>query len=188
MENNNFWQWCGARKKLCTMKKIQSMEDGFSAVTKIVSPANGSCQYIVWKGKQCIDDSSLRRSSTTLEGNALKSRGYSRDMCLPVQNSDSMSDHQHRDSGCDGQFLRRHLGVANENFVEDLGFYDKKQPSKSAMGRKDQKAGLKRTRLLFSDDGITGSSGQYAASNREPSVEASSSCSISKVAAEDVGF
>lgn len=216
MENDNFWKWCGAGKKLFTMNKIQSMGAGFSAVTKIGSPAKGSCQNIILKGKQCIHDSSLRRSSTTVEGNALKSRGYSGDLCLPVRNSvaevspfqkgdstkspisvirhhvsssgtnsDSMSDHQHGDSGFDGQFLRRHWGVANENSVEDLSFYDKKQQSKSGMGRNGQKPGLKRTRL-FADDGITGSSGQYAASNREPSVEASSSYSISKVAAEDM--
>lgn len=216
MENDNFWQWCGARKKLFTMNKIQSMGDGFSAVIKIGSPANGSCQNIILKGKQCIHDSSLRRSSTTVEGNALKSRGYSGDLCLPVRNSvaevspfqkgdstkspisvirhhvsssgtnsDSLSDHQHGGSGSDGQFLRRYWDVANENSVEDLGFYDKKQQSKSGMARKGQKPGLKRPRL-FADDGITGSSGQYAASNREPSVEASSSYSISKVAAEDM--
>jgi len=215
-KSDNIWQWCGARKKLCTMSKIQSMADGLSSVTKIGSLADGFCQNIIPKGKQCIDDSSLRRSSTSFEGNALKSRAYCRDMCLPVQNSiaevgpfengdsmkspisvirhhvsssetnsDSMSDHQHGDSDPDIRFLRRPLGISNENSVEDPGFYDKKQPSKPRVARRGQKTALKQNRL-FSDDGMTGSSGQYAARNREPSMEASSACSISKIVAEDI--
>lgn len=215
MENSDhIWQWCRARKKLFTMSQIQSMGDGFSSVAKIGSLAGGSCQKVIQKGKQCIDDSPIRRSSRTFEGNALKSRAYCRDMCLPDENSiaevdpfengdsvkspisvirhhvsssgtysDIISDHPHGDSGTDDQFLHKPLGIADENYVEDPNFYDKKQPSKSRVGRRGLKAALKHNRL-FSDDGMAGSSGQYAVCNKEPSVEASSSSSISKVVAE----
>jgi len=217
MENSDsIWQWCKARKKLFTMSKIQSMADGFSSVAKIGSLANGSSPNIIRKGNQCIEDSPLRRSSATFEGNPLKSIAYCRDICLPVQssiaevgpyengdsvkspisvirhhvsssetNSDTMSNHPHSDSGLDGQFLPRLLGIVDENSVEDLAFYEKKQPSKSRVCRRGQKTAVKQNRL-FSDEGMKGSSGQYATCSREPLVEASSSSSISKVIAEDM--
>jgi len=217
MENSDsIWQWCKARKKLFTMSKIQSMADGFSSVAKIGSLANGSSPNIIRKGNQCIEDSPLRRSSATFEGNPLKSIAYCRDICLPVQssiaevgpyengdsvkspisvirhhvsssetNSDTMSNHPHSDSGLDGQFLPRLLGIVDENSVEDLAFYEKKQPSKSRVCRRGQKTAVKQNRL-FSDEGMKGSSGQYATCSREPLVEASSSSSISKAMAEDM--
>lgn len=191
------------------MRQIQSMAGGLSSVVKISSLADGSCQNIIQKGKPCIDDSPIRKSLTTSEGNALKSRAYCRDMCLPDQNSNSfaevdpfengdsikspislsgaysdmISDHPHGDSGPDDQFLHRPLGIADENYVEDPNFYDKKQLSKSRAGRRGMKAALTHNRL-FSDDEMTDSSGKYAACNREPSVETSSSFSISKGVAE----
>jgi len=215
MENSDsIWQWCKARKKLFTMSKIQSMADGFSSVSKIGSLEDGFSPNIIRKGNQCIEDSLLRRSSATFEGKPLKSRAYCRDICLPVQssfaevgpfengdsvkssisviphhvsssetNSDTMSNHPHSDSGLDGQFLPRLLGIADENSVEDLAFFEKKQPSKSRVWRRGQKAAVKQN---FSDEGMNGSSVQYATCSREPLVEASSSSSISKAIEGDM--
>jgi hypothetical protein len=200
MENSNsIWQWCKARKKLLTMSKIHSMADGFSSVSKTGSLADGFSPNIIRKGKQCIDDSPINKSSTTSEGNALKSGTHLRNMCLPVQNSiaevgpkngdstkspvsviqdyvsssetnsDAMSDHPHHDSGPGGQLLPRALGIGDESSVEDPAFYQKKQPSKSRIQRRVQKAALKQNRL-FSDQGVKDSSGRHAACQREISV------------------
>jgi hypothetical protein len=78
------------------------------------------------------------------------------------------------------------LGFANENSVEDPNkLYEKKQPFKSRVSRRGQKTVLQQ-KSFFSDEGMKGCSGQYAARNKEPLVEASSSCSISKVLPEDM--
>lgn len=191
----SIWQWCGARKTLFTMSQILSMADRLSA--------NSNC-----KEKQCISDSPLHRSSPSFEGNISKSRTYCRDMCFPVHNSiaevcpsengnstkfplsvirhhasssgtgsDAMSDHQHSDSGLDGQFLRRHLVIGYENPVRVSSFCGRKQPSKG------QKAVFKQNRSFSDEQGI---SGQYATSDSKPSLEASSSCTMSMAIAEDM--
>jgi len=192
-DSDSIWQWCRARKKALPIGKIQS--DGVFTVAKIGSLADGSCSNIP-KRKQCRGDSPVRRSSTTFEGNALQSRAYCRKMCSAVQNSipevdlfkngDStespvsvIQDHISSSETNSDTMSDHPFGIEGENPVIDLSFHQKKKASKSRVGRRGQKTAL--NSLL-----IKGSSGQYTACNRETSMEASSSCSISKVVAEDM--
>lgn len=190
-DSDSIWQWCRARKKVLPTSKIQS--DRVFSVAKICSLAEGSCSNIPERN-QCMGDSPVRRSSTTFEGNALQSRAYCWNICPPVQNSipevglfkngvespiSVIQDHISSSETNSDTMSDHPLGLEGENRVQDLPFHQKKRASKSRAGRRVQEAALKS--LL-----IKGSSGQYTACNRETSVETSSSCSISRVVAEDM--
>jgi hypothetical protein len=88
MENSiNIWQWHRSRKNIFTIRKIHSLEDGYSSVVKIDSLEDESSTNIIHKEKKCINDSPIHKYFKTSKGNPLKSKAYCRSMCLPIQNS-----------------------------------------------------------------------------------------------------
>jgi hypothetical protein len=173
MENcDNIWQWCRARKK----RKIQSMADGFSKIGALV---DGSSPNIIRKGRQCIDDSPISKSSTSFEGNALKSRAHLRNMCSSVQNSIAeVGPFKNGDSTKSSISVIQDHVPSSENNSDAISDH---QQCVSGLGGQL----LPRTLGIW-DEGIKISSGRYAACHTETSVDASSSCSIPKVVVEDM--
>lgn len=186
-DSDNIWHWCRARKKVFPMSKIQA--DGFFSVAKISSPVDHVPRSNIRKGKQRMDpvQNSFPGVDYVKNGDSSKSpiSVIVDHVCSSGTNSETMSDHPHGDSGLRGQFLHPTMGFAGENLDEDLFAYQKKQPSRLRGKGRGRKAALKQSGLL-SDEGMKSSSDQYTVWNREASMEASSSCSISKVVAENM--
>ena len=182
---------CRARKKVLPVIRINS--NGVFSVAKIGSLVDGSCSNIP-KKKQCRGDSPVRRFPATFERNTFESRACCPKMCSPVQssirevgpfkNGDSIEspisviqNHVSSSEANSDTMLDYPLGIEGENPVEEPAFYHKKQTPKSRVGRRGRNAALNNV--------LVKGSGEYTACNRETSVEASSSCSISKVVAQD---
>ena len=182
---------CRARKKVLPVIRINS--NGVFPVAKIGSLVDGSCSNIP-KKKQCRGDSPVRRFPATFERNTFESRACCPKMYSPVQNSilevgpfkngDSiespisvMQNHVSSSEGNSDTMLDHPLAIEGENPWEEPAFSPKKQAPKSRVGRRGRKAALNNL--------LVNCSGEYTACNRETSVEASSSCSISKVVAQE---
>ena len=119
--SDGIWQWCRDGKKTILRKsKTRSMVDEHSSLAK-----DGSTPNIIPKGKQCVDYSPISKSSTTHEGDALKSRTYwtnssisviQNQVSLSETNSDAMTDNTHYISGPNG-WLPSTLGFRGESSV-----------------------------------------------------------------------
>lgn len=186
-DSDNIWHWCRARKKDFPTSKFQA--DCFYSVAKIGTLVDHVPPSNIRKGKQRMDPvhNSIPEIDYLKNGDSSKSpiSVIVDHISSSGTNSDTTSDHPHGASGPGCQFLHPPMGFTGEILDEDLISYQKKQASRLRGKRRGQKTALKQSGLL-SDEWMKGSSDQHTAWNREASMEASSSCSISKVVADNM--